>query len=88
MNKLVSLKMDRIVVRKFSDDAYIVIEGNRRLAAIKSLMAAEERREITLLDHIKDTLETIEVLLLDSENDDYEAATWFLQGIRHIFRNP
>lgn len=78
------LRMDRIVVRKYSDVAYIVIEGNRRLAAIKSLLAAERKREITLQDHIKSTLETIEVLLLDSANNDYEAATWFLQGIRHI----
>ncbi|MEW6532035.1 MAG: ParB N-terminal domain-containing protein [Thermodesulfobacteriota bacterium] len=78
------LKMDRIVVRKHGDDAYVVIEGNRRLAAIKSLLAAEQKRELILKDHIKDTIETIEVLMLDSANDDYEEATWFLQGIRHI----
>lgn len=77
------LNMDRIVVRKYKDK-YIVLEGNRRLTAIKTLLASVEKKEISLSQEILDTLEKIEVLVFDLKNGDYLEATWFLQGIRHI----
>jgi hypothetical protein len=78
------LTMDRMVVRKYENNKYIVIEGNRRLAAIKTLLAAEEQKEIMIPDNIKKTVTDLEVLLLDLGEEDYREATWFLQGIRHI----
>lgn len=78
------LQMDRMVVRKHLEDKYIVVEGNRRLASLKTLKAAEEKKEINLQEHIRNSIQTIEVLLLDLPDDHYKEATWFLQGIRHI----
>lgn len=78
------LQMDRMVVRKHLEDKYIVVEGNRRLASLKTLKAAEEKKEIILQEHIRNSIQTIEVLLLDLPDDSYKEATWFLQGIRHI----
>jgi len=78
------LQMDRMVVRKHIEERYIVVEGNRRLAALKTLKAAEDKKEINLLDHIRDSIEHIEVLLLDLPDGNYKEITWFLQGIRHI----
>lgn len=78
------LQMDRMVVRKYLENKYIVIEGNRRLAALKTLKDAEEKKEINLQEHILNSITEIEVLLLDLPDDNYREATWFLQGIRHI----
>lgn len=78
------LKMDRIVVTKHGEGQYIVIEGNRRTAAIKTLLKSHENKEITLSGEILDSIKNIEVLLLNCDAKDIRYATWFLQGIRHI----
>lgn len=78
------LKMDRIVVTKHTDGQYIVIEGNRRTAAIKTLLKSNEDKETILSDEVLGSLTNIEVLLLDCEPKDIRYATWFLQGVRHI----
>lgn len=77
------LKMDRMVIRPYNDK-FIVIEGNRRLSALKTLRGLEDKREVVLPDHVKATIDKIEVLQLDAANGDYQNATWFLQGVRHI----
>lgn len=80
------LKMDRLVVRPLAEGSkkYVVIEGNRRLSAIKTLLAKEERRQVVLQDHVRASLVKVEALLLDCDGDLYQDATWFLQGLRHI----
>jgi hypothetical protein len=77
------LTMDRIVVRAYKDK-FIVLEGNRRLTAIKTLLISEEKKEISLSDEVKKTLTDLQVLHLDLDDGDYREAAWFLQGIRHI----
>ena len=83
------LKMDRIVVSKIPDteSAYLVIEGNRRTAAIKWLIQETEEGTLTLRDDVAESINNIEVLELkfDSSDDNFVSnATWFLQGLRHI----
>lgn len=78
------LKMDRMVVTKYGENQFIVIEGNRRTAAIKTALKAHEEKEYILPDGILDSLNNIEVLLLDCDKEDITYATWFLQGVRHI----
>ncbi len=77
------LCMDRIVVKEYSGK-YIVLEGNRRVAAIKTLLALEEQRQVMLAAEVKDTIKEIEALVLKLDDNEYDQATWFLQGIRHI----
>lgn len=83
------LKMDRIVVKPVDTkkDLYIVIEGNRRVAAIKWLMEDVESHNYKISDVVKASIAKMDVLVLDTtgQDDDFASnATWFLQGLRHI----
>ena len=84
------LPMDRIVVRPIQGhgDKYVVVEGNRRLAALKSIHHQIEAGEIDedgiddeYLEKLKDSTKKIEVLLYKGTEEDI---SWVLQGIRHI----
>jgi hypothetical protein len=84
------LPMDRIVVRPIDGhgNKYVVVEGNRRLAALKSLYYQIEAGEIDedgiddeYLEKLKDSTKQIEVLLYKGTEGDI---SWALQGIRHI----
>ncbi|MDX9892607.1 MAG: ParB/Srx family N-terminal domain-containing protein [Bacteroidales bacterium] len=84
------LPLDRIVVREFDNDKYVVIEGNRRLTALKVLKTEIEYEEINeegitpkYLENFLKTIETIEVLVYTGSKDSQDI-TWMLQGIRHI----
>jgi len=85
------LPLDRIVVRELSglSGKYVVIEGNRRLAALKML---REEIQNDLIDESGITPEKLR-LLLDITNQirvllyrGHETGdiAWILQGIRHI----
>ena len=78
------LKIDRIVVRKISSEIYIVVEGNRRLAAIKTILGEVRRKVLVLPDAVFDTLIEIEVLELNVTGESAVKATSLIQGIRHI----
>jgi uncharacterized protein YerC len=84
------LPMDRIVVRPIDGhgEKYVVVEGNRRLAALKSLHRLikdgeihEEGIDEEYLEKLKDSTQSIEVLLYKGASNDI---SWRLQGIRHI----
>ena len=85
------LPLDRIVVRQLEGlpGKYVVIEGNRRLAALKTLREqivqstiAETGIDESYLKAILDSTNEIEVLVYEgSKNKDI---AWILQGIRHI----
>ena len=85
------LRMDRIVVRRLekSGDHYVVIEGNRRLAALRRLRQeidgdriAEEQITSEYLDELRLQTDSIEVLVY--QGSDTADISWILQGIRHI----
>lgn len=74
------LPVDRIVVKKFKTDKYVVLEGNRRVAAAKNVQ--------TLIDNgtvfeaaITNSFRTIPVLIYTGQ--DVQAA-WMFQGLIHI----
>jgi hypothetical protein len=84
------LPMDRIVVRPINGhgDKYVVVEGNRRLSALKDLHRLIEDGEISedgideeYLEKLKLATQKIEVLLYHGSSNDI---SWRLQGIRHI----
>lgn len=76
------LKIDRIIVRKIDgeNDAYVVLEGNRRISAVKTIH--EQLKTDTRID--ESVLESIRVIeCLEYVGDDPKAA-WIFQGLRHI----
>ena len=81
------LPMDRIVVRKWKGTSekqkYVVIEGNRRITALKWLIDLHEIGKETFTNEQLTNFKTLECLLL---NDDVapETASLILPGLRHI----
>ena len=78
------LKIDRVIVRKITSGVYVVVEGNRRLAAVKTILGGVRRKVIVLPMAILDSLMEIEVLELKVIGDSAVKAASLLQGIRHI----
>ena len=86
------LPLDRIVVRPLKDvpDKYVVVEGNRRLAALRKLRGqiteqtvVEDNISEEYLQNLLQQTNRIPVLVYEgSENID--DISWILQGIRHI----
>lgn len=74
------LPIDRIIVRRISDEVYVVLEGNRRICAAKTMGPFDsEGHEIS--EEVKNSLEAIPCLLYTGEDIN---AAWIFQGIRHI----
>lgn len=74
------LPIDRVVVRRLdgTDDKYVVLEGNRRIAAIKSFQPNELA---AMDDKIRESLQQIPVLIYEGNDPDI---AWHIQGFRHI----
>lgn len=80
------LTVDRIVVTLLEDGNYLVIEGNRRVAAFKSLISDYEKgylEGVNIVDLIDKSQAISAVLVGGTENEirDYSNA---LMGIRHV----
>lgn len=74
------LPIDRIIVRKFKSDKFIVLEGNRRIAAAKMIgqMAMDgSTASVEVLQSLK------EIPCLEYVGAEQDAA-WIFQGLRHI----
>ena len=65
------LPMDRIVVREWyganGETKYVVIEGNRRVTALKWLMLLDESGKETFQGEVRENLTKLECLLLDRD---------------------
>ena len=83
------LKTDRIVVRAWKGTAtkYVIIEGNRRVCALKKIVHDHDTGKHTIDDALYTEISEIEVLQLDetglTEKERLEAIK-VLQGIRHL----
>ena len=83
------LPMDRIVVRKWKGKPndgsvkYIVIEGNRRVTALKWLIELHEIGKETFTEEQLKNFTTLECLLLNDELAP-ACATLILPGLRHV----
>jgi ParB-like chromosome segregation protein Spo0J len=89
IEKMGFLRVDRMVVVGLpgdgSDPRYMVVEGNRRLAAMKSLMNEVASGEVDLLPEIDASLQAIPVLeITGGASAEREEHARNLQGIRHI----
>jgi len=76
------LPIDKIVVRPIiKSDKYVVVEGNRRLAALKLLKKEHISGEIELSDEILKSIMQFTVYVYTGKELDI---AWIIQGIRHI----
>ena len=74
------LPIDRVIVREFKKDKYVVLEGNRRICAAR--LTANYNLEGGIIDDgILKTFKTIPCL--QYVGADTQAA-WVFQGLRHI----
>jgi hypothetical protein len=85
------LPIDRIVVRpselvdKEDRPLYIVVEGNRRIAACKTLVAQHRVAEKDLNSVVLSSIVNPTVLVLkEDQADRARLQQWVIQGVRHI----
>lgn len=74
------LPIDRVIVKKFSDDKFLVLEGNRRICAAKLIgPIAIDGSDVSVA--VLDSLSAIPCLQYTGADED---AAWIFQGLRHI----
>ncbi|MFN8414583.1 MAG: hypothetical protein U0Z26_19555 [Anaerolineales bacterium] len=81
------LPIDRIVVVPLKPDSgyYVAIEGNRRLASIKSILKDADEEGLEIPSEILSTLQNINVLVLTNETYAASSSSQLLiLGLRHI----
>lgn len=78
------IPVERIVVRPYEskEDLYVVIEGNRRVAAIKSILEDHDAG-IDIPEHVLSSIQELPVLIAEEDGED-EAFRASLMGIRHV----
>ncbi|WP_128972302.1 hypothetical protein [Burkholderia pseudomallei] len=74
------LPIDRVIVREFQDNKYVVLEGNRRICAAK-MMGDFAIDGSAISDEVKESLKQIPVLVYTGADQN---AAWIFQGLRHI----
>ncbi|MDP1854254.1 MAG: hypothetical protein Q8L26_08660 [Candidatus Omnitrophota bacterium] len=72
--------VDRIVLRPFGTDQFVVVEGNRRVAALRTLQSAHTKGRINIPKDIYDGIIKIEALVYHGKNPEI---AWIIQGFRH-----
>jgi hypothetical protein len=83
------LQMDRLVIRPWKGGVaegvqkYVVIEGNRRVTAIRWLLDLHSEGKETLSEAQLNNMQTLECLLLDDKNAP-DTAQIILPGLRHV----
>lgn len=80
------LPVDRLVVTRLPQlGKYVVIEGNRRVGAIKSLLDDHKNGEADLSAEVLASLQNLPVLVLEEEDTaKQEHIARVLQGVRHV----
>lgn len=75
------VQIDKVVVRPLKTAGFVVVEGNRRIAALKSIAKELADTEITLDEDIRKTFLHFKVVVYYGKEKDI---SWIIQGIRHI----
>ncbi len=74
------LPIDRIIVREFKPEKYVVLEGNRRMTAAKLIQDMHEQGA-DISESVVQSLQHIPCVEYIGTDD---RASWIFQGIRHI----
>lgn len=81
------LLLDRVVVRPAQgvEDKFVVVEGNRRIGAVKTLLQLHQAGDLNIDESILPGLTSPTVLVL-AEGDPHKARLdqWVIQGVRHF----
>lgn len=73
--------IDRVVLRRLDSDKYVVVEGNRRVAALRVLREEHNKGRITLKPKsILDGISEFQALVYEGDRPDI---AWIIQGFRH-----
>jgi len=78
------LPIDRLIVREFEAGKYVVIEGNRRLAAVKTILGKTAFKMIRPSEKILASMQSLDALLLKAPPEHMVRSSLLLQGARHI----
>ena len=78
------LPIDKIVIRPLSNKQYVVVEGNRRVAALKWLAEDHESGEVSLDEGLVKQISELDLLVLDTNAEQLDEDRWLVQGVRHI----
>jgi len=83
------IPVEQIVVAHFDQDAegkdrYLVIEGNRRAASLKTLLKDAQDGSVDLPKQIKQTIDNLPVVVLKGTDDEIEGYKRTLMAIRHV----
>lgn len=82
------LEVDRIVVRPYEgeskQDLFVVVEGNRRTAALQGLIEDYKSGLITLTPQLIEKAGSISVVVIQAPPDERKQVATALMGIRHV----
>ena len=78
------LPIDKIILRAWNNtDKYVVVEGNRRITALKSLLEQYKNGAIDLTPEQIDNYTNLEVLILQTD-DENSLLNTLIPGLRHV----
>src|SRR5205823_8872202 len=60
---------------------YVVLEGNRRVASVKTLLDQLKKEELDASEAVKRSLEKLPTVVYYGDDEDI---AWLVQGLRHI----
>ena len=75
------LSIDRVIVKQFAEDKYVVLEGNRRICAAKVIMELYEKNAEQVDESVVESIREISCLIYTGSESQ---ASWVFQGLRHI----
>jgi hypothetical protein len=78
--------VENIIVTRHADGKYLVVEGNRRIAAVKQLLEGVNGSLYNLTSEKKGKLAQIEVKVVEKEHPEEDILQFvrLIQGLRHI----
>lgn len=75
------LVIDRVVVKEFKKDKFVVLEGNRRICAAKVLNQRFIENPTSVNEEVVESFQNIDSLVYTGTD---QQPAWILQGLRHI----
>ncbi len=74
------IPVDRVVVRKISENEYVTVEGNRRIASLTKIDKDQRNGILNLSESIINSIRKFEALEYTGDNPEI---AWVIQGFRH-----
>jgi hypothetical protein len=78
------LPVDNVVARELNNGKFVVIEGNRRTTALKYIVRQYNLGQNLMTKEKIDDISTLDILVVDTLEDDQESIGKIIQGIRNV----